>query len=850
VHRQISIQGQNQAGIEIQEAGLMAIFSATIDQLRQIGRRLGRTPMFTAITLITLAVAVGANTVIFSVVEGVILKPLPHPHPEQLIGVWHTAPGVGIKDLNMSPFLYFIEREQNKTLEDIGVYDGDSVSVTGAGEPEHVNGVDVTSGTLPLLGVVPALGRVFTQADDSPGAPETVILSYGYWRKKFSADPAVIGRSITMDGRPRQIIGVLPKDFHFLNYDEMSIVLPFQWDRNKTKLGNFSQEALARLRPGVTIEQANADLARLIPIAIHSFPAPDGFSVKLFENVGLAPNLRPLKKDVIGDVGNVLWVLMGSLAMVLLIACANVANLLLVRVEGRRQELAIRAALGAGWRRIAGDLMVESFTLGVIGSLMGLALAYGALRVLVALAPTGLPRIHEIGINVPVLLFTLGIAILTSLLIGAIPVFRYARAGSNLTLREGGRGQSQSREQHRTRNALVVLQVAMALVLLICSGLMIRTFNAMMHVDPGFNAPDAVETFRLFIPESIVPDSDHLRLIRMEQEIRDKLAALPGVSSVAFGSHIPMDGSASSDLLYAQDRAYAEGQLPPIRRFTYISPGYFSTLGTPLIAGRDYTWDDIYHKIPVAIVSENFAREYWHDPANAIGKYVRESPKHDWREIVGVVATAHDDGVSKPAPTSVYWPVLMSKFEGDEERAQRSITLVIRSPRAGSQAFMKEVQQAVWSTNSNLPLADPRTLGYLYTKSMARTSFTLIMLSVAGGMALLLGVVGIYGVISYSVSQRTREIGIRMALGAQRQTITAMFVRHGLLLTGIGVAFGLVASFVTMRLMSSLLFDVSPVDPLTYCSITGVIVVISYIACYLPSRRASTVEPVNALRSE
>jgi predicted permease len=828
----------------------MATFNAPTDRLRQIVRRLGRTPMFTAITLITLAVAIGANTVIFSVVDGVLIKALPYPDPDRLIGVWYSAPGVGIKDANMAAFLYFIGREQNKTLEDIGVYNGDSLNVTGIGEPEHISGVDVTSGTLPILRVKPVLGRVFTRNDDSPGTPATVMLSYGYWQRKFGSNPGAVGRMITLDGKPRQIIGVLPKGFQFMDYDDPAVVIPMQWDRSKTHLGNFSYEALARLKPGVTMEQASTDLNRLIPVSIHSFPAPDGFSIKLFENVGLTTNLRPLKKDVIGDIGNVLWVLTGSLAMVLLIACANVANLLLVRVEGRRQELAIRNALGAGRGRIAGDLLFESLILGFLGGAIGLGLAYGALRLLVAMAPTGLPRIHEIGINVPVLLFTLGLALLTSLLIGSIPVMRYAKANSNLTLREGGRGQSQSREQHRTRNALVVLQVALALVLLICSGLMIRTFNAMMHVDPGFSSPDSLQTFRIYIPETTVPEKESARLLRMEQGIRDKLAALPGVRSVAFGSTVPMNGWSSNDLIYAQDRAYAEGQLPPIRRFKFISPGFFSTIGTRMIVGRDFTWDETYLKTPVAIISENFAREYWHDPANAIGKRIRESSKSDWREIVGVVADVHDDGVSEKAPTSVYWPVLMSAFEGDAERTQRNIALVIRSPRAGSQAFMTEVQQAVWSTDSNLPLADVRTLGYLYTRSMARTSFTLIMLCVAGGMALLLGIVGIYGVISYSVSQRTREIGIRMALGAQRQTITGMFVWHGLVLTGIGVAFGLVASFITMRLMSSLLFDVSPVDPITYGSITVLIVVIAYVACYLPSRKAASVEPVHALRAE
>jgi len=414
----------------------------------------------------------------------------------------------------------------------------------------------------------------------------------------------------------------------------------------------------------------------------------------------------------------------------------------------------------------------------------------------------------------------------------------------------GGGGQSQSREQHRTRNALVILQVALALVLLICSGLMIRTFNAMMHIAPGFTAPDSLQTFRLFIPESTVPEKDPLRLVHMEQDIRDRIAAIPGVTSVAFGSRMPMDGGASNDVLYAKDRAYAEGELPPIRRFKFVSPGYLQTIGTSLVAGRDFSWSDNYQELPVAIISENFAREYWHDPNSAIGQRIRVSTKDDWREIIGVAADVHDDGVSKAAPTSVYWPVLMAHFESDDVRVQRFITVAIRSQRAGSESFMKEVQRAVWSADSDLPLSDVRTLGYLYKRSMARTSFTLVLLSVAGAMALLLGVVGIYGVISYSVAQRTREIGIRMALGAQRDAITSMFVRNGLILTSIGVAFGLAASFLAMRLMSSLLFNVSPVDPLTYGTITLVIALISYVACYIPSRRAATVEPAHALRSE
>jgi len=821
-----------------------------IGQLRQVLRRLSRAPMFTALTLLTLAIGVGANTVIFSVVEGVVLKPLPYPHADELIGVWHTAPGIKIADLNMAPSIYFIDREQSTTLQDIGVYDGDAVNVTGSGEPEHVLGLDVTDGTLPLLGVKPALGRLFTRKDDSPGAPETVLISYGYWQKKYGSASSVIGTSITLDGRTRQIIGVLPKGFHFLDYPDVSIMMPFQWDRSKIKLGNFSQRALARLKPGVTMEQASADMARLLPITFRSFPAPDGFSPALFQKARISPNLRPLKQDVIGDIGKVLWILMGSIAMVLLVACANVANLLLVRVEGRRQELAIRSALGAPWKRTAGELLFESLVLAITGSLIGLGLAYAALRVLVAAAPTGLPRLHEIGLDIPVLLFTLGLALFTSILIGAIPVFKYAGVKATSGLREGGRALSQSRERHRARKTLVVVQVALALVLLICSGLMIRTFQALMHVDPGFTAPDSLQTFRFYIPETQIPDDQPDRVVHQQQDILNKLAALPGVQSVSFSSAIPLDGHDSNDIVYAQDHVYGEGELGPIRRFKFVSPGFFSTIGTKLVAGRDLTWSDTYDKHPVAIISEGFAREYWHSADNALGKKIRVASTDDWREIVGVAQDIHDDGVDKPAATAVYWPVEMANFEGQKIALRRGIAFVLRSPRAGSQAFMKEIQEQVWSINGSVPLADPSTVGEFYTKSMARTSFTLILLCVAGGMALLLGIIGIFGVISYTVSQRTREIGIRMALGAQRAELTGLFVRQGLLLTVIGAACGLVIAFITMRLVSSILFNVSPNDPLTYSAITCGVVATALLACYLPARRAASVNPVNALRSE
>jgi predicted permease len=819
------------------------------NELRQVLRRLGRAPMFTAITLITLAAGVGANTVVFSVLEGVLLKPLPYPRSEELVGVWHTAPGINLPELEMSPSDYFIYREQGRTFQDIGMYQGDSVSVTGIGEPEQVTALRVTDGTLAILGVQPVQGRNFSREDDSAGAAETVMLSYGYWRRKFGGDSSVVGRTLVVDGKGRQIIGVLPRGFHFLDREDPAVLTPFQFDRHKVNLGNFSYDGLARIKPGVTLQQVNADVARMLPIVLSSFPAPPGFSLKLFEDARIAPNVRPLKQDVVGDVGKVLWVLMGSIGMVLLIACANVANLLLVRMEGRRQELALRSALGASWGRIAGELLLESVILGLCASVLGLSLAYAALRVLVAIAPAGLPRISEVGINGPVLLFTLLVSWFASLLFGCVPIVKYAGVHLTTGIREGGRGLSQSKEQHRARNTLVVVQVALALVLLICSGLMIRTFRALTRVNPGFTGPAELQTFRISIPETHVKEGE--RVVRVEEEILHKLEAIPGVSSVAIGTKISIvDGLGWHDPILLEGRTYGPGELPPLRLFKFVSPGFLKTLGTPLIAGREITWADTYNKIPVAMISENLAREYWHEPAEALGKRIQVSTKDDWREIIGVVGDVHDDGVSKKPPTSVYWPLLQARFESDDISVRRDVAFVIRTPRAGSEAFLKNAREAVWSVDANLPVADVHTFDYFYKRSMARASFTLIMLAVAGSMALLLGVVGIYGVIAYSVSQRTREIGIRMALGAQQPAVTGMFVRHGLLLTGVGVACGLVAAVLLMRLMHSLLFKVNPVDPLTYGAVSVGLVATAWLASYLPSRRAATVDPVEALRAE
>jgi predicted permease len=814
-------------------------------QLRHVVRRLRRSPVFTTMTLATLAIGIGANAAIFSVVEGVLLKPLPYPRPEELVGVWHTAPGLNVNELNAAPSLYLTYREEGRTFQDIGLWREGAASVTGVAEPERVGVLRVTDGVLPLLGIPPLLGRAFSAKDDSAGSPPTVVLTYGYWQSRFGGDPGAVGRRLTVDGEAREVVGVMPRHFRFLDV-KAALILPEQIDRSKVVLGNFDFQSVARLKPGVTLQAANADVARLLPVALERFPAPPGYDKKMFVEARIGPNLRPFKQDLVGDIGNVLWVLMGTIGMVLLIACANVANLLLVRAEGRQQELAVRAALGAGWGRIAQELLLESLTLGLLGGALGVGLAFALLRLLTFLAPANLPRQADIGVDLPVLLFTVAISLLAGGLLGLIPILKYAGPNLSAALRGGGRSASASRERHRVRSGLVVLQVALALVLLVSAGLMVRSFQALRNVEPGFARPEEVQTLRLSIPPSQVADED--AATRMQQTIADAIGALPGVVSVGLTSGLPLDGDGWHDPVFAEDHAYAEGQLPALRLFKFVAPGYLQTMGTPLVAGRDFTWTDTYARTPLVMVSENYARELWGDPGAALGKRIRETSQSAWREVIGVVADQHDDGLDHKAPAIVYWPLLMKGFEGDG--MGRSLAYAIRSPRAGSEPFQKEIQKAVWSVNPNLPLAGVRTLGTVYQRSMARTSFTMVMLALAGAMALLLGVVGVYGVIAYAVSQRTREIGIRMALGAERRDLTAMFVRHGLGLAVIGAGCGLLAALGLSRVLTSLLFGVGAADPATYGLVAVALVSAAVAASYVPARRATAVDPVEALRAE
>jgi len=825
----------------------------SVDLLRDLRlglRRLRRAPVFGAVVVLTLGIGIGANTAIFSLVKGILLDPLPYDEPEQLVAVYASAPGTGEEILPQSAAVHFTYEDEARLLESVGLWNRFDVTVLGLDEPVRIPSIYVTAGTLPTLRVRPTLGRLFSVEDATPGTPFTVILGYGYWQNQFGGDPEILGRTMNINGQAREIIGVLPRGFRFLEHDP-AVYLPYRFDRSGLTVSNFTNPSIARLREGVTIEAATADLARLVPLAVEKFPG--GLTLEFLEEAQAAPLLRPLKETLVGDVGDVLWVLLGTVGIILLIACANVANLFLVRAEARERELAVRTAIGARQRQITGQYLAESVLLGLLGGAAGLALAYGGLRLLVAIAPADLPRLDEVSLDPVVLSFTLGISILSGVFFGLFPVLRWGHVDLVNALKEGGRGSGAGRESHRTRNALVVGQITLALVLLIGSGLMVRSFQAIRQANPGFRDPAEILILGVSVPSDVAESPDEI--LQTHEAIAHRLAEVPGVRSVGSSSSVTMDGRAGWDPIFVEDFPLPEGQLPPIRRFKWIAANYFETMGNPIVAGRTLTWSDIYNRARLVLVTENFAREYWSEPAAAIGKRIGTGMgPGNWREIIGVVGDVRDDGVTQDPVAIVYWPMLLEDFwpetRGDAPFVALTQFYAIRSPRVGTAGFLAEIKAAVRSILPDRPLTNVQTLDDILRGHMARTSFTLVMLGIAAAVALLLATVGVYGVISYVVSQRTREIGVRIALGAESTNVTQMVLRQGLLLAGIGVALGLAAAYGLTRLMEGLLFGVSALDPLTYATVAVCLMAVALLASYLPARRAAAVDPMEALRAE
>lgn len=814
--------------------------------------------LFTAVALGTLAIGSGANTAMFSVIDGVLLKPLPYPDADDLVAVWHDAPGApGLASvsggLRLSASLAITYQDENVSFEHIGMWNGGVANITGVAEPEVVPIVGTLGGVLQALGVPPLVGRWLEPADEDPNGPFRVLLGYAYWQRRFGGDPNVVGRTLGVNGLSAQIVGVMPEGFRVVD-TAADLIGPMRFPRVGLIPPPFCCTGIARLKDGVTIEQANADLARLLPVWLERFPFPGDRAAEetYLDTWRVTPAIRPLAQDVVGNVGNTLWIVMGTIGVVLTIACANVMNLLLVRAEKRRPELAVRAALGAGAWRIARVLLLESLLLGLAGGAAGVGLAYGALALIKRLAPATLPRVDAIALDGRTLLVTFGVAVLAGVLLGLVPALAHASPRSSAALRAGGRGALRSAAQHRAQSALVIAQVALALVLLVSAGLMIRTFDALRNVEPGFTEPETVQTVRVAIPPLLEPDG--ARVVRLQHAIVDAIAAIPSVSAVGFATSVPLDGAYGNwdDISVEGREADPDEASVALRNFESVSPGFFRTLGARLVAGRDFTWTDLEEARPVALISENLARELWTDPAAAVGARIGlGNTPGTWREVVGVVQATRDNGLQEPAPATVYWPPRMTDFYLNEpEYLTRNIVIAVRSPLAGNEALLRQIQQAVWSVNGSLPIAEPQTMQALQGRSLARTSFTLVMLGLAAAAALVLGVVGLYGVLSYVIAQRRREIAIRLALGARPAAVTRAFVRYGLSLAALGVVLGLGAALAVTRLMASLLFAIEPVDAPSYAAGAALLTAVAALACYGPARRAANVDPAETLAAD
>jgi len=836
------------------EAWQWPLLESIVADLKFAFRRLLKSPGFFTTVLLTLAVGIGANTAVFSVINSILLKPLPYPNPDQLVAVWMRAPGAAgllsfTEGLRLSPSMYLTYAAHNRVFQAIGVWVPGTANVTGLAQPEEVHTTYISGGVLETLNVPPVAGRWMTAAEQAPHTHQVVMLSYGYWQRRFGGDPLVIGRNIDVDSQSREIVGVMPRGFEVVNQN-FDLLIPLQFDPTHQTLAGFGFNGIARLKPGVTIAEADSDIVRMLQIWMNTWTNGYGDDPHFYEKVWkVAPAIRPMKQDVIGNIASVLWLVMGTIGLVMLIACINIANLLLVRAEGRHQELAVRTALGASRTRIAREVLVECVLLALMGGAIGVVFAEAGLRLLADIGPANLPRLNEISLDARSIAFTLALSLFSALLFGAIAAIKSMRPSASLSMASSNRTAGTSRERQRGRSILVIAQVAMAMVLLISAVLMIRTLAALHAVDPGFTDAGHLETLRISIPDQLIPAPQ--MATRVENDIADKLAAIPGVSSVGFARSVPMDEIDPDWNEITIEHKDEKTVGLPMRLFNYVSPGYFQSAGTRLVAGRDFTWTDLYGLRPTGIVSENLARESWGSATAAIGKRFRILPTQPWTEVIGVAADVRENGVDEAAPATVYWPAEMTNpFVPGQIQSIRTVTFVIRTPQAGNEALLAEIQRAVWQVNANLPVASIETLGDIYNRSMARTSFTLVMLSIAASMALALGILGIYGVISYSVSQRTREIGIRLALGAQKRELRWMFIRSALVLTCIGAVIGLAGAASLARLIKALLFGVSPLDPLTFAAVPIILCAAAALAAYLPARRAASVDPMQALRAD
>ena len=818
-------------------------------RLRILLRRLTRTPGFTTLALVTLAVGIGANAAIFSVVWGVLLRPLPFPEPDRLVGLWNEAPGVNaaVGRIPHAPESYVLLRDRARSFESVGLLAEEQVTLLEEGPPRTVPAARLTASTFQVLRARPLLGRLFDEEDDAPGGPPIVILSHDLWVRDFGADRRVVGRTVELSGESHEIVGVMPEDFRGV-VRSAQLWRPYRIDESLLPRTSFSFPMIARLVPEATVESANREVDALMESLPEAFPG--GLTARMMEEARWSSFAIPLHQQIVGDLARTLWVLLGAVGFVLLIACANVANLFVVRAEGRQREVALRTALGAGRWELVRHYLTESVTLALLGGAVGLGLAWLGVEGLLTLSPTELPRADGVGLTGPVVAFTGAVSVVAGLLFGGLPLLQARGRDLTVALKEGGRGGSAGRETHRLRSALVAGQVALAVVLLVGGGLLVRSFQELRDVDPGFTT-EGVLAFDVALPSAGYDDAS---AERFWQRLDETLATLPGVRSVGSADYIPLSPEQSENVTVAEDFQPEPGALPEVVRTSLVGPGYFETMGIDLVRGRAIVAEDLRSGEPLAVISRSLAERIWsgRDP---IGRRISQdySPEGmgddaNWVRIVGVVEDVRDTGLAAAPDEMVY--LLRSSVAADGTRSTDFGMTWVVATEGDPASYGSAVREAVSSLDPGLPVMSVRTTADVVRSAMARTTFTMVLVGIAAAVALLLGVVGLYGVISYVVSQRIREIGVRMALGAEASRVRRMVVGQGLGVATAGIAAGLAAAALLTGLMESLLFGVSPADPLAFAVAPLVLLLVAAGASWVPAWRASRVDPSEALRSE
>jgi len=804
-------------------------------------RKLLKDRSFTAVAVFALSLGIGANSAIFSVVNSVVLRPLPYKDSDRLVTIYSSLRQTGLEKIVVSAPELADFREQNNSFDQVAAYDFQGVNVTGGDEPERIRASLLSPNLLPVLGINPIIGRGFAPDEDQPGQSQVTVLSYSIWQRRFAGEPNVIGKTLDIDGKSIEVIGVMPFDFRFPDPDT-ELYLPLTIDPElltENNRGSHFLNVVARLKPGVSIDRAQADMntiAQRMSIE-HSSTYRTGYGASVIA----------MRDDIVGEVRPTLLILLGAVGFVLLIACANVANLLLARGVARQKEVAVRTALGATRVRLIRQLLTESTILAIIAGGLGLLLALWGVEFLVSLSPASIPRLNEISLDARVVAVTMSVSLLTGLLFGLAPAMQFSKPDLNETLKDVGRNSTDGRQRQRLRGLLVISELALSVVLLIGAGLMIRSFIRVQVADPGFNAENLL-TMRLSLPRSKYPDFN--RQTRFFQDLIERIQAQPGVQSTATINVLPLSGSTADRSFKIEGRNVIQGEPGPDEELRFISSGYFSTMGIPLLRGRAFTQRDNSESPRVAIVNQALADRYW--SRDAIGKRIAYSGlgegKPNWCEIIGVAGNVKHLGPDIPAKPEVYLPFLQPLFS----TATSTIGPMYLVTRTATQpeALTGAVRGAIESVDSNQPVSNVRTMAQRISTALAQRRFNMLLLGIFAGVALLLASIGIYGVMSFAVTQRTRELGIRMALGASASDVLRLVLGQGLALTLIGVAGGLAASFVLTSLINSLLYEVSATDSLTFAAVSVILIIVSTGACFVPAVRAMKVDPMVALKHE